>query len=90
MALDSHASVRPYDEQYQDNGDTIAQDLLASNDDPIAICGFSMMLPQGASSPQKFWDMMMEKRCATTEFPSDRLNINGFQRKSQSGNTVRK
>ncbi|XDG08296.1 hypothetical protein ABKA04_007911 [Annulohypoxylon sp. FPYF3050] len=89
MASDSHASIiRPYDEQYQDNGDTIAQDLLAASDDPIAICGFSMMLPQGASSPQKFWDMMMEKRCATTEIPSDRLNINGFQRKSQSGNTV--
>ncbi|KAH9984908.1 ketoacyl-synt-domain-containing protein [Xylariaceae sp. FL0662B] len=74
--------------QHLGTGDTIKEELATTSDDPIAICGFSMMLPQGASSPEKFWDMLMEKRCATTDFPFDRLNVNGFQRKTQSTNTI--
>lgn len=41
--------------------------------DSIAICGFSIKFPQDATSPEAFWKMIMEKRCAMTEFPSDRM-----------------
>ncbi|KAI1777435.1 putative polyketide synthase [Hypoxylon cercidicola] len=41
--------------------------------DSIAICGFSIKFPQDATSPEAFWEMIMEKRCAMTEFPSDRM-----------------
>ena len=102
MASDSRESVLPSNglpeytngsdpgSQHLNNGYTIDDELVTTGDDPIAICGFSMMLPQGASTPQKFWDMLIEKRCASTEFPVDRLNATGFQRKVQSANTVRK
>jgi len=44
----------------------------------IAIIGFSLEFPQDATSSERFWKMMAEKRCAMTEFPPDRLNIDAF------------
>lgn len=58
--------------------------------DPVVVCGFSMRFPQEASSPERLWDMMMEKRCAMTEFPPERLNLKGFYDKTNRLNTVRK
>lgn len=46
--------------------------------DPIAIVGFSLKFPQDATSPEAFWKMMLEKRCAMTEWPKDRLNLEAF------------
>ncbi|KAJ5081201.1 hypothetical protein N7456_013439 [Penicillium angulare] len=43
---------------------------------PLAVVGLSLKFPQDATSPDLFWDMIMEGRCASTEFPSDRLTIN--------------
>lgn len=40
----------------------------------IAIIGFSLQFPQEATSPEAFWNMMAKKRCATTEFPTKRLD----------------
>lgn len=46
---------------------------------PLAIVGFSLRLPQDAStSAESFWSMLVEGRCASTPFPEDRLNVNGF------------
>ncbi|KAJ5588138.1 hypothetical protein N7537_010816 [Penicillium hordei] len=42
---------------------------------PLAIVGLSLKFPQDAVSPESFWDMIVEGRCASTEFPPDRLNI---------------
>ncbi|KAL4954233.1 hypothetical protein BDW69DRAFT_183680 [Aspergillus filifer] len=42
---------------------------------PLAIVGLSLKFPQDAMSPESFWDMIVQGRCAATEFPSDRLNI---------------
>lgn len=49
--------------------------------DPIAICGFSIKFPQDATSPEAFWKMMVEKRCAMTDFPANRINTEGFYQK---------
>ena len=45
---------------------------------PLAVVGLSLKFPQDAVSPEAFWDMLVEGRCASTEFPSDRLNIDSF------------
>ena len=50
------------------------QDLL----EPIAIIGLSLKFPQDATSPESFWKMLMERRCASTEFPKDRMNVDAF------------
>ena len=57
--------------------------------DPIAICGFSIKFPQDATSPDAFWKMLVEKRCAMTHFPADRMNLDGFHQKRNRMNTVR-
>lgn len=45
---------------------------------PIAIIGLAFEFPQGATSVESFWEMIVEGRSASTEFPSDRLNIDAF------------
>ena len=51
---------------------------------PVAIVGFSLKLPQDAVSADAFWTMLTEGRCASTEFPADRLNIDGFYHPDRS------
>ncbi|KAK4107386.1 putative polyketide synthase [Canariomyces notabilis] len=57
-------------------------------EDPIAICGFSIKFPQDATSPDAFWKMLIEKRCAMTPFPADRMNLDGFYQTRNRVNTV--
>lgn len=45
---------------------------------PIAIIGFSLKFPQDAISPDAFWKMLTEKRCAMTDLPTDRVLLDGF------------
>lgn len=45
---------------------------------PLAVIGISLKLPGGATSTEAFWDMIMNRRCVTKEFPEDRLNIDAF------------
>ena len=46
--------------------------------EPLAVVGFSLQFPQEATTPEAFWKMLTEKRCAMTEWPKDRLNIDAF------------
>lgn len=71
------------DELSEDNSELDGNDL-----EPIAICGFSIKFPQDAISPEAFWKMMCEGRCAMTEFPQSRMNKDGFYRKQNAQNTV--
>lgn len=57
--------------------------------DPIVICGFSIKFPQEATSPEGLWKIMMERRCAMTDFPAERVNLNGFHQKDKKLNNVR-
>lgn len=50
----------------------------SSSLEPIAVVGMSYVFPDGACSDNAFWDMLMEKRNAATEFPKDRMNIDAF------------
>ena len=46
--------------------------------EPIAIIGYSLRFPQEADHPEAFWNMLLEGRCASTDIPADRLNIDAF------------
>ncbi|KAI0184479.1 putative polyketide synthase [Xylaria flabelliformis] len=46
--------------------------------EPIAIVGISFGFPGEANTTQSFWDLLMSKRNASSEFPKDRLNIDGL------------
>lgn len=55
--------------------DDIEQDALM----PIAIIGFSLKFPGEATSPEAFWEMLMNGKNVTTKFPSDRINHEAFR-----------
>jgi acyl transferase domain-containing protein len=42
---------------------------------PLAIIGMSFRFPQDAVNASQFWNMMVEKRCASTPTPPDRFNV---------------
>ncbi|KAJ4300071.1 hypothetical protein N0V90_005320 [Kalmusia sp. IMI 367209] len=46
--------------------------------EPLAIIGMAFQFPDGATSEKAFWDMLVEKRCASREYPKERLNIDAF------------
>ncbi|SDN50550.1 type I polyketide synthase [Allokutzneria albata] len=43
-----------------------------NTDEPIAIVALSCRYPGGASTPEKFWELLAEGRDAVGEFPTDR------------------
>ena len=45
---------------------------------PIAVIGMACRFPGDATSPDKLWDMLVNGRSAWSEFPDDRINIDGF------------
>ena len=46
--------------------------------EPLAVVGLAIKFPQEATSVANFWRMLLEKRCAMTEWPGNRLNIDAF------------
>lgn len=46
--------------------------------EPIAIVGLACRFPQEATSPEAFWQMMLEARSGMTDVPKDRFNIDAF------------
>lgn len=45
---------------------------------PLAIVGLALEFPQGADNEESFWKMLVAGRSASTDFPSDRFNIDAF------------
>ena len=57
--------------------------------EPIAVIGLSCKFPDDATSPERFWDMIMKKKCASKNYPPDRMNIDAFYHpNAQKLNTV--
>ncbi|PYH88109.1 hypothetical protein BO71DRAFT_489013 [Aspergillus ellipticus CBS 707.79] len=46
--------------------------------EPIAVVGMSIKLPEDGDTPEGFWRMMEEKRCAMKEWPADKMNLEAF------------
>ncbi|KAI0156750.1 polyketide synthase [Hypoxylon sp. FL1284] len=70
-----------------DTSDSSAQ-LDGNEADPIAICGFSIKFPEEATSPEALWKMLLERRCAMSEFPADRISSEGFYSEQNRLNTI--
>ena len=51
---------------------------------PIAVVGLACRFPQDATSPEKFWQMLVEGRSARSEVPKDRFNIDAFHHAGDS------
>ncbi|KAJ4858515.1 KR domain-containing protein [Trichoderma breve] len=54
------------------------QNVGSSIVDDIAIVGLALRFPGDATSPQKLWDVLERKESQWSEFPKDRLNIDGY------------
>jgi len=50
------------------------RDLL----EPIAVVGLSCKFPEDATCPELFWKMVLDKKCASKDYPPDRMNIDAF------------
>ncbi|KAI9040232.1 putative polyketide synthase [Aspergillus affinis] len=50
----------------------------------LAIVGFAFEFPEEATSSERFWQMICEGRCASADFPEDRLNIDNFYHPDES------
>ncbi|RYP06667.1 hypothetical protein DL765_009401 [Monosporascus sp. GIB2] len=86
-AYEEHRQPSPFATPDTPTPDT-ASELDGDDSDPIAICGFSIKFPQEATCPESFWKMMLERRCAMTDFPPDRLDLRGFYCKKNRANTI--
>jgi hypothetical protein len=51
---------------------------IKSTMDDIAIVGVGLRFPGEAKSPDALWEVLEQGRSQWTEFPKDRLNINGY------------
>lgn len=45
---------------------------------PIAVIGMACRFPGDATSQEKLWELLISGRNAWSEFPKDRVNIDGF------------
>ena len=58
--------------------------------EPIAIVGLAFQFPGGIVTEDAFWDMMTERKCLSSDFPADRINIDAFYSEDdKKKNTVR-
>lgn len=46
--------------------------------EPVAVIGMSIRFPGDATSPEAFWDMLVEGRSAWSEIPSSRFNVDAW------------
>ena len=54
------------------------RDVVKENLESISVIGLSLKFPQDAISPDSFWSVLMDRRCAMTEIPKDRFNASAF------------
>ena len=62
--------------------DLFEQDRLM----PIAVIGLALRFPQDATTPELFWQMLLDKQSAMTEMPADRFNFNAFHQPGEHQN----
>nr|APX43995.1 polyketide synthase [Pestalotiopsis microspora] len=77
-----------YDYPRLDSGSFDSELDGIDGEDPVVVCGFSVKLPQDATNPDTFWKLMMDRRCAMTEFPDDRMNMTGFFQREPGQSTI--
>ena len=65
-----------------DGGDPPAEDMSSIYEadllEPIAIIGFAFKFPPDVDTADSFWNMLMQKRCASNEIPPSRMKVDAF------------
>lgn len=56
--------------------------------EPVAICGIGLRLPGGSSTPQEFWEFLMNKGDARGRVPTSRYNVSAYHETSKRPTTV--
>ena len=80
-SLPRHATKSPCERSFTEPEISSGQNTDLRDTDklePIAVIGFSFKFPGGATSAEAFWDMLMEQRCVSTDFPDDRISLPGI------------
>ncbi|KAJ4364877.1 hypothetical protein N0V95_000627 [Ascochyta clinopodiicola] len=55
---------------------------------PIAICGIGLRLPGGSSTPQEFWEFLVNKGDARGRVPMSRYNVSAYHETTKRPTTV--
>ena len=55
---------------------------------PIAICGMGLRLPGGSSTPQEFWEFLVNKGDARGRVPMSRYNVSAYHETTKRPTTV--
>ncbi|KAI1864640.1 hypothetical protein JX265_008364 [Neoarthrinium moseri] len=55
---------------------------------PVAICGMGLRLPGGSSTPQEFWEFLVNKGDARGRVPKSRYNVSAYHETSKRPTTV--
>ena len=63
-----------YSNKLEDTDKMQESDLV----EPVVVIGLALKFPQDATSPDSFWEMLINGRSAMTEVPSDRFKIDSF------------
>ncbi|GKT93277.1 polyketide synthase [Colletotrichum tofieldiae] len=50
--------------------------------EPIAVCGMALRLPGGISTPEQFWQFLIDKRDARGPVPETRFNVSSYYSES--------
>ncbi|KAH8678404.1 putative polyketide synthase [Xylariales sp. PMI_506] len=56
--------------------------------EPIAIIGMGLRLPGGVSTPDQFWDQLVNKKDGRCRVPADRYNVDAFYGNNTQRQTV--
>ena len=76
------APIALFDDRSSSNGDHAAPPTSILHDkdllEPVAVVGFSLKFPQDALSAKSFWNMLLEGRCAKSDVPKDRFDVDSF------------
>jgi acyl transferase domain-containing protein len=55
---------------------------------PVAICGIGLRLPGGSSTPQEFWEFLVNKGDGRGRVPTSRYNVSAYHETSKRPTTV--
>lgn len=77
------------------NGTTTTTSTLVPDEEgvngkamPVAICGIGLRLPGGSSTPQEFWEFLVNKGDARGRVPTSRYNVSAYHDPAKRPTTV--
>src|SRR5437773_1303426 len=74
----SDASISSTLAGLSDEKRTLLLRLLGHRLEPVAVIGIGCRFPGGATSPDRFWDLLIEGRDAVTTVPASRWNMDAY------------